>query len=479
MACSESAQGSLAGAEVVDAKIVNDEAGNPDWCRITAQVRRPDSSNVVTVWIGLPLKNWNGRFLGTSGGGFLGGTPNSLLPAVAAKFAAAATDAGHRYDSSSAAETKATAFDGSFALNSKGRLDWDAVRNFAHVGIHRMTLVAKAATTRFYGVAPRYSYFRGCSTGGRQGQAEVQRYPTDYDGVLSGAPAINWAHFLPAAMWAKVVMNDAQHIVAQCKFEVARQAAVDSCDGDDGKVDGVIDRPERCRFDPKALIGRQTSCGTIDREDSQAIREIWEGPRRPDGSPMWFGLARGSTFEFNTGGDPVQASQYDGSPSPISVGWFRYFLLQDPDWNPNSLTRDSFESLFDQSVEQYSEVFDTANANIESFYNAGGKTILWHGQADSNFPAEGTVKYVNEIRAALGIRKTNDFLRFYLAPGVGHCAGGSGPQPSGLLDSLIEWVEEGKAPGKITGEIKDKEGKLLETRPLHPYGFSDGQPRGH
>ena len=142
-------------------------------CRVRATVTHPPTGCRVKVFVALPTKDWNGRFQGTGGGGYVGGNPNALSGPLRSGYATAATDTGHEGGS------------GSFALGADGRLDWHAVQDNAYLGIHEMTVVGKALTKAFYGKAPRYSYFVGGSTGGRQGLMEAQRYPEDYDGIIS------------------------------------------------------------------------------------------------------------------------------------------------------------------------------------------------------------------------------------------------------------------------------------------------------
>src|SRR5690349_15228001 len=143
-------------------------------CRLTATVTHPPSADRTRVYIGLPVKGWNGRFQGTGGGGFVGGSTNSLRGPIALGFAAGATDTGHEGGS------------GSFALDAHGHLNWESIRDNAYLGIHEMTVVGRAATKAFYGKDPGYCYFTGSSTGGRQGLMEAQRFPDDYDGIVSG-----------------------------------------------------------------------------------------------------------------------------------------------------------------------------------------------------------------------------------------------------------------------------------------------------
>ncbi len=180
------------------------DPANPGICRVTAITTRPSSPDKIRIWVAIPTSNWNGRFVGTGGGGLVGGNPAGVNQPVAQEFAAGATDGGHEGGA------------GTFALDANGRLNWEAIRNFAHVGIHEMTVTGKALTQAMYGVAPRYSYFNGCSTGGRQGLMEAQRYPQDYNGIMSAAPAINWNRFHLQHLWGPVVMNAAGTPVAAC-----------------------------------------------------------------------------------------------------------------------------------------------------------------------------------------------------------------------------------------------------------------------
>lgn len=196
-------------------------------CRVMATVAHPPAGDRVKVFIGLPMTNWSGRFRGTGGGGFRGGSPDSLREPVELGYAAGATDTGHEGNSPS------------FALDANGRLNWQAIQDFAYLGIHEMTVVGKALTKAFYGKAPRYSYFAGESTGGRQGLMEAQRYPDDYDGIVSGCPAVNWDKFIPALIWPQVVMLEAKNFLPKSKLDAATTAAVAACDALDGFSDGA------------------------------------------------------------------------------------------------------------------------------------------------------------------------------------------------------------------------------------------------
>ncbi len=428
----------------------------PASCRVTAIVAHPSTRDRIRIWIALPMTDWNGRFQGVGGGGFSGGNPNAVAQPLRAGYAAGSTDTGHEGGS------------GSFALDANGRLDWEAIRDNAYAGIHEMTVVGKALTAAFYGTPPRRAYFNGCSTGGRQGLSEAQRYPADYDGVLAGAPAVNWTKLHVAQMWGSLMMLETNTVVPSCKFAAATTAAVAACDGLDGVKDGVLENPRACTFDPKVLVGTTPGdCGAITEADAKVIRAIWEGPRRRDGSVLWHGLERGADFSglSGTAGTPLAPR-----PNGITLEWWRYFLTQDPQWNWTSLTRASYERYWDQSVEQFGAVFATDNPDLTAFKARGGRIIMWHGWSDQLIYPGGSIDYFTRVQTAMGgAAKTSEFLRFFLAPGVAHCAGGPGPAPSGQFEALVRWVEEGKAPETLDAVRRDPSGAVVRSRPLCQY----------
>jgi len=429
---------------------------NPGICRVTAITTHPPAGDQVRIWIGIPTSDWNGRFLGTGGGGFSGGSANGVNQPVAAGYASGATDTGHAGGS------------GSFALDADGTLNWQLIRDNAHVGIHEMTVTGKALTEAMYGTAPRYSYFNGCSTGGRQGLMEAQRYPADYDGILSASPAINWNRFHVQHLWGPVVMNATNNPVAPCKLAAATSAAIVACDTIDGVEDGVIEDPNRCSYDPKALVGTAAAeCGTFTDADANAILRLWEGPRRQDGSFLWYGLPRGANLSalWTSRGTPLTPQ-----PFGISMDWFRYFVTQNPDFDGNQVTPDLYERLWDQSVEQYGTVIGTDDPDLTAFRDSGGKAIVWHGWADQLISAHGTVDYYTRVGQEMGgADAASEFIRLFMAPGVTHCAGGPGPQPSGQLEALLEWVEDDVRPDTLTAIRRDQTGSIVRSRPLCPY----------
>ena len=463
--CESLSSVALPNTRVQEAVTVPGAAGAPGWCRVTAVVADPGDTDKITVWIGLPLQNWNGRFQGTGGGGFMVGSPASLAPQVAKGYAAAATDGGLARDENDRSKPP-QAVDGSFALSAAGGLDWSLIRDTAYRGIHEMTVTGKAFTQAFYGQAAPRAYFNGCSTGGRQGQMEAQRFPDDYDGILSGAPAVNWTKLHIAQMWGPLNMLDSKNVVAPCKLAAATAAAVNACDALDGVKDGIISNPRQCSYDPKELIGTEAgSCGQFTAADADIVRKIWQGARGQDGSFMWYGLQRGADLSALNGSDSSGAA----TPFPVSLSWWRYFLKQNPAWDWRTLDPDTYSHAWTQSVEEYT-LIATDDADLSAFRKHGGKTILWHGEADQLIFPQGTIDYFERVQQrAGGAAAAGGFVRLFMAPGVAHCAGGAGPQPTGQLEALVKWVEQGSAPSMLLAESRDKQGQLLRSRPLCPF----------
>jgi hypothetical protein len=437
----------------------------PARCEVTLYLTHPGASDHVRVAVWLPTSGWNGRFQGTGGGGYSAGVFElALAPAVQGGYAAASTDAGVSSDFTSPA---------SWALNPDGTVNTALLTDFAYRSEHDMAVAGKQIIASFYGRSAFYSYWNGCSTGGRQGLMEAQRYPADYNGIVADAPAINWDSFIPAEFWPQVVMNEARDHPTSCEFSAFTQAAVAACDRNDGTADGVIDQPGTCGFDPRSLIGTKVVCGgttlTITATDAAVVRRIWQGPTTLDGRPLWYGLTKGASFDGLAGTTTATDGSTQGAPFPIADTWIRYFLKQQPSFDTSTITYAQFVGLFRQSQAEYNDIIGTDDPNLTAFKNAGGKMITWHGLADSLIFPQGTVNYVQRVQATMGgVRDVNAFYRVFLAPGVGHCGTGNGPVPTDPLAAVVNWVEKGKAPATLPAATTDSTGATV-TRNLCPY----------
>jgi hypothetical protein len=297
---------------------------------------------------------------------------------------------------------------------------------------------------------------------------EAQRYPLDYNGVVAGAPAINWPKLIMQSIWGGMLMNATGTVVPACKLAAATTAAINACDAIDGVKDGVIEDPKQCNFDPKSLIGTPAGeCGSFTAADAELIRKIWDGPRREDGSFLWYGQQRGADLGALSAsrGTPLKPVGF-----PFAVDWLRYWITQNPQLDWTTMTAAAYERYWDQSGEQYGMVIGTDNPDLSAFRDHGGKTIIWHGWADQLISADGTIDYYKRVQQQMGgADKVSQFARLYMAPGVAHCGGGAGPNPYGQLDALLSWVESGKAPATLTAARRDQTGAITRSRPLCQY----------
>jgi feruloyl esterase len=431
--------------------------GLPAFCAV-ALTEADGHGNTINITAWLP-SNWNGRFEGVGGGGYSCGISYPALgTAIQAGYASASTDCGNQQS------------DGSFALNSSGQLNWPLITDFASLGIHDMSVTGKAVTAAFYASKPRYSYFNGCSTGGREGLMEAQRYPADYNGIVSGAPAINWTRFIPAEIWPELVMKESGDYLPTCKEDAFTAAVVKACDPQDGVTDGIISDPADCHWNPATLIGVVTPCGTITATDAAVVAKIWEGPVSTRGSKLWYGLEPGASFSGLAATTTVNGVT-GPAPFSISATWLGTWLQKNPSWNWQTLTYGQFDRLFQQSVQEFSGVIATDNPDLSQFKKDGGKILIWHGLADQLIFPQGTINYYQRVQQAMGgAQRTNSFARLFLAPGAQHCASAAGPAPANPLAAVVGWVEHGHAPTSILATITDPTtGAVTLSRPLCAY----------
>jgi pimeloyl-ACP methyl ester carboxylesterase len=422
----------------------------PEFCRVALTV-----SPQVNIAVWLPTQaTYNGRFQAVGGGGYAGTISfGAMAGALRTGYATASTDTGH------------SAFmqpGGSFGLNPNGTLNTQLIEDFASRSLIQLTLKAKALIAAFYGGPPAYSYWNGCSTGGRQGLMLAQRLPDGYDGILSAAPAINWDRFIPAELWPQIVMNEELGgPIAQCKLAVASTAALKACDDLDRVTDGVVDEPRRCDFDPRSLVGAQTTCGTFTEADARAIQMIWDGPRGTGGSFLWYGLAKTAPLNALAGTNPF----------PIATDHVRYWVEQNPAFDWRTLDYAGFEQTFRESQQLFNGVIGTDDPDLSRFRQSGGKVLMWHGWSDQLIFPEGTIDYYERVIDHFhSTQQVQRFARLFLAPGVFHCGGGTGPQVFDSFGALVQWVENGKAPDQIVAS-RVESGVTVRTRPLCAYPY--------
>ncbi|KFY13078.1 hypothetical protein V491_06530 [Pseudogymnoascus sp. VKM F-3775] len=450
-------------------------------CDVNVTLTHPNTGDKVLVQVWLPLKKWNGRFVATGGSAWAAGVGQyALAPVVAQDFVAAATDAGVSGE---------LLTPGLWALDAKGKVNQGLLTNFASRSIHDMAIVAKAVTESFYGKQPTYSYWNGCSTGGRQGLVAAQEYPDDFDGILAGAPAISWDKYVVAEHWPQVVMKEAKYFPSHCELDAVTQAAIAACDELDGVKDGVISNLAACRFDPFTVVGKRSRCEdqevVISPTIASIVKKIWAGPKDAQGKQLWDGLTMGAPLTSLADTTPISGTSgpLKGAPFFVSDTWIRYYLKTDPNFNTSTISSTELSNLFSESIRKYSDIIGSDDPDLSGFKKSGGKLLVWQGGSDPLVFPQGTAKYRERVEKLMGgcAEDVDKFFRLFFAPGVDHCGQGAtiGAIPSDPFGALISWVENGKAPDTLPASTPAN-AKVQFTRNICKYplvskyrGFGD------
>jgi feruloyl esterase len=435
----------------------------PAFCRVTGTTA---PSIKFEVW--LPQAQWNGKFQGVGNGGTAGVISYSALAAgIRRGYATASTDTGH---------VSTGSFDAVWALNRP-----DLVADFGHRGTHVMSVNGKAITQAFYEDAPRYSYFVGCSKGGQQALMEAQRYPEDYDGIVGGDPANNWTRFYAGGhLWYSLAtLADPESYIPASKVSILGNAVNAACDALDGVVDGVLNDPRRCNFDPAVLQCQQgqdpSTCYTP--KQVKAIQQIWSGVHTSTGELVYPGLVPGG--ESGAGGWAAWtsgAAPFAGLHFGAANGFFQYMVFNDPTWDFRTF---NYDTDLPFALAKVGPLVDAVNPDLSAFKRRGGKLIVYHGFSDPDISPINSINYYNDVvrhvseqgHDVLGRdqdKKTQRFFRLFLVPGMQHCSGGPGADRFDALGALEKWVENGRAPERIIAS-KVTNGTVQFTRPLCAY----------
>ncbi len=441
----------------------------PAFCRVRITV--PPAIK-LEVW--MPVSGWNGNFEGVGNGGKAGTISYpAMATALEEGYATASTDTGH----------EAGENDTKWAFRHP-----ELVTDFAYLAIHDMTVVARKVIPLYYGTAPAFAFFNGCSTGGRQALMEAQRYPDDYNGILAGAPVIDYthlqaAHFAIALRTRKVPGS----YFPPSKLPEINKASLANCDPIDGVRDGFLEDPLKCGFgkDPSTLLCKRSetpSCLTAPQ--LQTLKDIYDGYRDPRGHLVYPGYVPGDELGWKpftiAWADPSQP--FTDTSAVGAVGFFKYFVFDNPDWNFLTWNYDQDMPFTDKKLA--SEI-NATDPGLKPFRAHGGKLLLYHGWADPGVSPLETVGYYERVVAALTgtkatapghetpafvarIKGAGDFARLFMVPGMGHCSGGPGPNSFDAFGPLAAWVEHGRAPQKIVASHITN-GSVAFTRPLCPY----------
>lgn len=442
MACADLAKAQISGAvgAAVSDLTASVSSGGQPFCKVTGTI-----APQIRFEVNLPTRGWTQRFLQTGCGGLCGSLSvrveqaRDCTPATNGELALASTDMGHQ------------GMGGKFGQDPQLRQD------FAERGVHLTALAAKALIAAYYGQAPRYSYFSGCSDGGREALIAAQRYPQDFDGIVAGAPALNFTvqnSFYHAWQALSNTGPDGKPILEAADMPTLHTAVLAQCDAVDGLKDGQITDPRRCKFDPRVTRckGGYEAGKCLTEAQIAAARKLYDGPRDARGRRLTVGGPMpGSELEWpgvfvpRTPGGPLFSAN-------ITLDTLRNLL-----WWPNpapdyKLSDLKFDAATLASMEPARQLYNADNPNMSRFAARGGKLILWHGWSDQHISPLNTIDYFGQVGQAMGSARRDAMLRMFLLPGVGHCAGGDGPSDLPLFAAVMAWVEGGTAPDILIAE---------------------------
>jgi hypothetical protein len=451
---------------VASATVVAASGANPEYCDVKGMIAPQTHFEMY-----LPTKTWQGRFLQNGCGGYCGAIRQQTFPSCDATlggdFAMASDDEGHT-------SSAGLGGGGLFAFNSQ-----KLRKVYGYQSEQSLYEVSRTIITAFYGQKPTTSYYDGCSDGGREAMEMAERYPTDFSGIIAGAPEII-AGPLNAEQqtWDYKVNTDADGnaILTDNKLPALHAAVIAACGHDDGTNDGIVTDPQNCHFDPATIQcpAGQDSDSCLTPAQVTVVRKYYRGPSDPQGRLLYpggvpYGSELGwSVFELppsqNGGKVPTTRSlDYTGLSQP----YLRYQLLAPghlgPDPSQWQFTDREFWSMFPAA-----NIWDAMSTDLRAFRAHGGKLIMWQGWADNGIPPSGTVDYYDVLSHRMGgLRSTQQFARLFMFPGEYHCGPGYTNSSFDLVLPMVQWVEQGTAPSQITAA--DTVGGTSLTRPVYPY----------
>src|SRR5437867_9577372 len=409
-------------------------ANIPAHCRVQ-MVLKPTSDSLINMELWLPTQNWNGKFMGVGNGGFAGsiqGLTNEMPQALRLGYATAGTDTGHQEAG------------GNWAIGHPEKLI-----DFAYRSTHEMTLKAKQIVKAFYDANAKYSYFKGCSTGGRMAVMEAQRYPYDYDGIIAGSLANRHIHMWTAGVARSIELSrhPEGNLTAE-KAALVNQMVTNSCDT---LKEGFLNNPRQCKVDFAKLLcaaGKDdNTCLTAPQ--LKTVGTYYGGVKNSKGELIFSGQALGNAIGAQRGTNQSPGGTFD----LVRIAY------NDPnyDWQKFDLDKDL------PIVDKAESYVDAVNPDLSKFKSRGGKLLLTHGWADTGITPETTTWYYDSVLDKMGKNQSN-WMRLFMVPGMGHCGGGPGVNTFDSIGTLEKWVEKSIAPDQMTGV-----GAQGLSRPLCPY----------
>ncbi|CAJ0720817.1 Mono(2-hydroxyethyl) terephthalate hydrolase [Ralstonia edaphis] len=432
-----------------------------------------------TFEVALPVSSWTQRFAELGCGGLCGtlrdpvkqtsfGFSYSCPLVQQGGFVTATTDMGH------------SSTDSTWANDTQKQAD------FAYRGQHITTLAAKKLIRAYYGQAQKYSYFVGCSDGGREALMAAQRYPNDYNGIIAGAPAAHFQiqnslfHGWSVISNSSTGDNTGNAVLYADKARVLHKAVVAACGGTSGAPDGLLADPRTCNFDPASIECAASASDTsncLTAVEVATAGKIYGGPmdattgqRMLAGSPQLGSEANWIGVELPTSNSTDAPLSVTGLFSNVIVSGAYNLIFTGSPSMPNVNTFGYHDaSFYSDFLQANHSLNDATNPDLSAFQKAGGKLILWHGWADQHISPLFTIQYFEAMQNQMGESTVDSFARLYLVPGVGHCGGGEGFPNIDLVSKITGWVEQSSAPNDVMTYQTDTSNNVTASRPVYPY----------
>ena len=458
------------------------------YCNVTVAYTHTGKGDKVVIKYAFPKpSDFNSRFYVAGGGGF--SLSNDATGGLEYGAVGGATDAGYDAFSNSYDEV---------ALYGNGSINWDATYMFAYQALGEMTKLGKVLTQGFYDTEDKvYTYYEGCSDGGREGMSQVQRWGEEYDGAITGAPAFRFGQQQVHHVYSSAVEHTQDYYPPPCELDKIVNATIAACDPLDGRTDGVISRTDLCklRFNLTSIIGESYHCaaesstslgfgfskraegsmtsyqpeqnGTVTAEGVAVAQAIYDGLHNSNGERAYLSWQIGSelsdaTTEYNN--DTGKWELSIPSTGGEYVTKFVQLLNIDNLSDLNGVTYDTLVDWMNIGMVRYMDSLQTTYPDLTTFKTSGGKLLHYHGESDPSIPAASSVHYWQAVRSVMygnltqeeSLEALEDWYQFYLIPGAAHCGSNTlqpGPYPQNNMETIINWVENGVKPSRLNATV--------------------------
>jgi hypothetical protein len=437
-----------AATSVTTAEIVPASGGTKEYCRVVGYVQPQ-----IGFELRLPTQSWNGRYFQVGCGGLCGVINiQNCGDALAKDFAVAANNMGHV---------------GDFWKEPIWGSDPQLRQDYGKRSTHAMAVASKAIIAAYYGAKPAYSYFRGCSTGGREGLSEAQHFPGDFNGIIAGDPAFPGRLGALANNWDANHLLDANHkpVLSEAKLQLLHTAVINACDAIDGLKDGILMDPRDCHYDYKKLScpkgGEGATC--LSAAELVAVEALYTGVHNSKGQRL------------SPGASPYGSElAWDGNNRrAIADAYLRYLAFADqrPTMSYRDFDFDKDPELIAAQSAIYDPVAPGTAPDLAAFHAAGGKLIAYHGWSDPGVPPESLLDYYAKVTGKQGgVAEVRNWFRVFMVPGMLHCRGGDAPNTFDFLAPMMAWVEKGIVPdGVVATQFEADKKTVKRTRPLFAY----------